>query len=268
MVSPHLIVLDLLEPHLKTDHISLLQKIINLESTPSTNDYLKNRLKTTKEKLPTLVNTMEQTAGRGRDKNTWISPKHKGLYSSLAFFLKEKSSLNYLPLVAAISVIESLKMIANIPFNLKWPNDIMVEKQKIAGILIENLISDSGITAIMGIGINLNYDTSDFPSSLRGKATSIKIIQGGETNIENLRICLIDTFLMRLDELQKNSFARIIDDANQFSHYWYNRLISFRQRDKLIEGTFQGINHDGSLILLDSRGEKKYYFSGEIIFQD
>jgi len=241
--------------------------VITLEQCDSTNNYIKANHENWQDKLPVLVTSTLQTAGRGREKRNWVSPKGKGLYSTFGFNLENSQNLNLLPLIAGISVIETLKKIVDIELGLKWPNDILYKNKKIAGILIENIITASKIFCITGIGINLNHTAADFPGELQEKAISLKMITGIETSTGQINQVLAVKLFHWLEKLETGANEEIIQTANGYSSFLKDKNISFHHPvdNKIISGIFKGINHDGGLILGNKQGSSNIYYSGEIV---
>jgi len=241
--------------------------VIPLDQCDSTNNYIKVNQEKLKDNLPVLVTSSLQTAGRGREKRNWVSPQGKGLYSSFGFNLENSQNLNLLPLIAGISVIQTLKKISDLEMGLKWPNDILHKNKKIAGILIENIITASEIFCITGIGINLNHSAADFPVELQEKAISLKTITGLKTSAEQINPVLADLLFQWLEKLRTGTNEEIIQTANRYSGFLKDKNISFHHPsdNKIISGIFKGINHDGGLILENKQGSPSIYYSGEII---
>jgi len=241
--------------------------VIPLDQCDSTNNYIKANHENLKDKLPVLVTSSLQTAGRGREKRNWVSPKGKGLYSSFGFNLENSQNLNLLPLIAGISVIETLKKITGIELGLKWPNDILYKQKKIAGILIENILTTSNIFCITGIGINLNHTAADFPGELQDKAISLKMITGLNTSAEQINPVLAALLFLWVEKLKTGGTEEIIHTANRYSSFLKDKNISFHHPsdNKIINGIFKGINHDGGLILENKQGSTAIYYSGEIV---
>jgi len=241
--------------------------VIPLDQCDSTNNYIKTNHERLKDKLPVLVTSSLQTAGRGREKRKWVSPEGKGLYSSFGFNLENSQNLPLLPLIAGIGVIETLKKMTAIEMGLKWPNDVLYKNKKIAGILIENIITAAEIFCIIGIGINLNHTTADFPGELQEKAISLKTITGLNTSAEQINPVLAALLFQWLEKLKTGANEEIIQTANRYSVFLKDKNISFHHPadNKIISGIFKGINHDGGLILENKPGSTGIYYSGEIV---
>lgn len=118
----------------------------------------------------TLVTADEQTAGRGRQGRGWVAPPGRALLVSLIVRdLEEDAAL--LPLAAAVVVCEACEAAAGVECLVKWPNDVWIDRRKVAGILIEGRPQEGW--AIVGIGLNAAIAADDFPPDLRDRATSV-----------------------------------------------------------------------------------------------
>ncbi|HEX7059816.1 MAG TPA: biotin--[acetyl-CoA-carboxylase] ligase [Solirubrobacterales bacterium] len=136
----------------------------------------------------TVVTASEQTAGRGRRGRTWVAPPGKALLYSL--LLRPLGDRPLLPLAAALAVCETAEELAtkasdaggetDLACAVKWPNDVLVDGRKLAGILIEArpATSTSG-WAVVGVGLNLSISPDEFPPDLRKTAISIFGPSGG-----------------------------------------------------------------------------------------
>jgi BirA family transcriptional regulator, biotin operon repressor / biotin---[acetyl-CoA-carboxylase] ligase len=126
-----------------------------------------------------LVVAEHQTQGRGRRGRSWSSPHHLNLYCS--FVLRPELPPQRAPeltLLAAVAVAESLRAVG-VPADIKWPNDLLVGGRKVAGILTElSADPDRVHFVVLGIGVNLNADTADFPPELAQLATSALRVTG------------------------------------------------------------------------------------------
>ena len=159
----------------------LRQQLAGLEivaETNSTNDVLKS------EALAdfTAVLTDHQTAGRGRMGRTWLSAPGHGLAFSVLVPGTSRSQQSWLPLVAGASVVGAARAQGAINAELKWPNDVLVEERKLAGILCE--VRPDG-RVIVGIGLNVDYSTEGLPSE---EATSLA--EFGEVSPQSIDVFL------------------------------------------------------------------------------
>src|SRR6185436_13745053 len=127
---------------------------ITLDSVDSTNNWVKSHLADLKPL--TCVTAEEQTAGRGRFKRHWISPRGENIYASL--YLTVPLGSGYLPNLGQIMAFACAKVLRGLGLKalLKWPNDILIQDKKIAGVLTETVTKDDEIGVILGIGLNVN----------------------------------------------------------------------------------------------------------------
>ncbi|MDD5621856.1 MAG: biotin--[acetyl-CoA-carboxylase] ligase [Actinomycetota bacterium] len=173
--------------YLETAYIG--KNIIYLKKVDSTNNFalrlIKNRKEENENPDGTVILAETQEKGRGRLERNWLSPSG-GLWFTLILrtTLKEKE-LPEVVLIAAYSVTAVLKAGYGIDAIIKWPNDIYCGKSKLGGILAEVEKVDDNVFLIIGIGINVNLDTTDIAPVVK-ESTSIKIIIGKDIKRENL----------------------------------------------------------------------------------
>jgi BirA family biotin operon repressor/biotin-[acetyl-CoA-carboxylase] ligase len=191
----------------------------------------------------TLVTADEQSAGRGRQGRTWSAAPGDALLMSL--LLREVRPL--LPLAAAVAVCEAIEPLEAA---IKWPNDVWIERRKVAGILLEGRPQEGW--AVVGIGLNVG--TREFPSDLEDTATSLALA-GRETTVPAVR----DALLRALDRWIEAPDAEV--------------LSAWRERDALRgehvrwgagEGTATGISDTGALIVETPTGARTELDAGEV----
>jgi len=120
-----------------------------------------------------LVVAGEQRLGRGRRGRTWWSPPERGLYFSLVIApQRPRTEWAFLTSLAGLALRDALREAAAVECGIKWPNDLLVRGRKIAGILAE---AASEPWVILGVGVNLSQDESEFPDEVQGSATSVGI---------------------------------------------------------------------------------------------
>ncbi len=181
-------------------------QIIKLNATASTNSFLKDLSVNSKLNDFTVVVTEKQTSGRGQMNTVWISEPSKNLmFSVYAMFdnleIQDQTFLNYAVAIAMFDTLETL----NIPkLSVKWPNDILSEKKKICGILIENILKGKMINAsIIGIGLNVNQEF--FPEYLP-EASSLKMILEEEFDLDELLVRFLNKLKISLDLLKNKKY--------------------------------------------------------------
>ena len=236
---------------------------IHLPSIDSTNNYLKRNYKELSPLFPVLVHADTQTHGRGRHERHWASPKGCGLYISFGFTFKNQHKLGLLPLTTGIAIVEALGELGDQPLKIKWPNDILLKKRKVAGILTETIILGDQLTCITGIGVNVNQKTEDFPPELRNHATSLQITHGQSFSIEAIKQMLSKTFFKWVEKLERGDGTAITKTINRLSAHSKGERITFHHSAQTIAGTFEGIDENGGLTLQEDGGQHTY-FAGEI----
>ncbi len=161
--------------------------IIKLNAIDSTNSYLKKRSQKSALENFTVVVAKYQTLGRGQLGTTWVSEQGKNLTFSLLVSFKNFKIQNqfYLSMAVSLGVIYALRHFVTVPLKIKWPNDILAEKDKIAGILIENILKSENINhSIVGIGLNVNQ--TEFPADIENVTSLIKLSGNNFNNDELL----------------------------------------------------------------------------------
>ena len=126
----------------------------------------------------TVVVADAQTAGRGRMGRRWVSPAGKNLYVSLLLRPPVPAvDAPQLALVAGVALADAVEAVG-VPAALKWPNDLYCRGRKAAGILAEMASGPDGVRhVVIGVGLNVNVEEEDFPTELRGAATSLRILR-------------------------------------------------------------------------------------------
>src|SRR3972149_8336054 len=143
----------------------------------------------------TVIIADEQTAGRGRLKRTWLAPR--GNIALSVILHPALSNLPSLIMLASLGVVHSIETVTGLKAQIKWPNDVLINGKKVCGILIENEFLGSRLTAaIIGIGIDVNLQTADFPE-IRSIATSLSDELGREVS----RLKLIRSLLVEIERL-------------------------------------------------------------------
>ena len=159
--------------------------LIKLSAIDSTNDYLKVLSRNQIIENFTTVVAEKQTQGKGQMGATWISEEGKNLIMSILIkeVLQDVDAIFHLNVAVALSIFEVLNETKVPNLSIKWPNDIMSDHKKIAGIIIENSIkSDGKIESVVGIGVNVNQQ--NFENLL--KASSMALVSNSEFDLDEL----------------------------------------------------------------------------------
>ncbi len=187
-------------------------KIIKLDAIDSTNSFLKDMAANVSVEDFTVVIANTQTAGRGQMNASWVVDSGKSLTFSVfcKLFNLKIVDFKYLNYCVSLSVYEALNDL-NLPrLAIKWPNDIMSENKKIAGVLIENTFNLSDISSsVIGIGVNVNQNS--FSASLPN-AASIKMIIGDEIDLDMLFNNILKCLKQKMELLHKKEYAFLEDE--------------------------------------------------------
>lgn len=154
-----------------------------MPACPSTNAELAARARAGAEAGLVLV-ADHQTAGRGRLDRTWVTPPGAALTFSvlLAPDRVPVARWPWLPLLVGIAVAEGVRRVAEVDCSLKWPNDVLVDERKLAGILVERVERASGAVAVVGVGLNVSQAADELPVetatslALEGAATTDRTV--------------------------------------------------------------------------------------------
>lgn len=236
------------------------KKIVYYDSITSTNTKC---YELAEKKYPqgTLVISESQTKGKGRLSRSWVSPKHKGIYFSI--LLKPSILPVHVPkitLLSAVSVVSAIRKLTKLPALIRWPNDVLINKNKVCGILTEmNAESDRVNFLILGIGINVNTKRSELPKG----ATSLS--EEGAKDIT--RVELLKNILSELEShynlFQKEGFGPIIQEWQNLSAILGSRVKIVSHNEK-IEGQAAGVDTDGALIIRLDNGFQKKITAGDV----
>ncbi|MEE9465642.1 MAG: biotin--[acetyl-CoA-carboxylase] ligase, partial [Candidatus Neomarinimicrobiota bacterium] len=208
--------------------------------TDSTNDDIWELLEQGLAEEGQVVVTDDQRYGRGRKGRRWFSAPEKGLAFSILLLPDIRiSRLGLISLAAGVAVVDALKAL-EVSAGLKWPNDVLVSKHKLGGVLIESRLADEGPIVVVGIGLNVNEEVDDFPKDLRFKVTSVNIERGEPGERESV----LASILGRMEEI-------LSGDLNAVPSLWLERChhldykVNFSHRGETIQGKFTGIDDDG-----------------------
>jgi len=233
------------------------QKIIHLETIDSTNNYTATMFKSGEIRHGSVIMADVQTMGKGQRGKSWDSQPFENLTFSIVFDMRQLHNMTSIAInhLVSLSLVDFiLKFTSNV--HIKWPNDIYVNDQKIAGILIENQRQgEQFVSSIVGIGLNINQ--TDF-----GKlnATSLSLLTQKRYHVKELLFSWIGCMNARLrDTVHSDELHQQFDQL-----LWRkDMLISFRQDEESNAGILRGSNHLGQLAI-EINGKLHYFHNSEI----
>ena len=227
-----------------------MKKNINLykfNELDSTNDYLERNHKNYEEF--DVICAKNQTHGRARRQNDWISMEGMAIFS---FFLKERKNWKIedylkLPLIAGLATIRGLKGIENLEYKFKWTNDVYLENKKLCGILMEK-IDD---VYIVGIGINVN---NILPGTLKNKAISLTQATNKKYEIDEIVKNIVSEFQILCENLENGLWEDILTEINEIN-YLKNKEIELKFGNEVVSGVVRDINENGEIEVLVKQDE-------------
>jgi len=262
--------LELLQRQRILEHVGepvrqLLHELHLLVSTESTNSYLQQRC------VPSLQGgaaclAEHQTAGRGRRGRQWISVFGRNLYLSLAWrFDLALQDLAGLSLVAGVALARVLREAGLKELQLKWPNDLLVEEKKLAGILVEASGEASGpCTAIIGVGVNLELDETS-GRSIDQPWTDLRAHLEVMPGRNELAGALLDELVRCCIRYQQEGLTPFLESWCAWDGF-LGQEVQLILGDNTLTGICSGLDARGGLIL-DSGGELRTFYAGEVILR-
>ncbi len=239
---------DEIKSGLKTKRIG--REVLVFNSTSSTNDvaweYAKNS-----QNDGLAVFTEEQTAGRGRGGNKWLSPQGQSILCS-AILLKSRLAGELVMLSCAVAVAEAVGRCGRYEARIKWPNDIILNGKKVGGILLESRPGKKTNDYVLGIGINCHQKRDFFTGELEDTATSIDLECGQICD----RTSLAKRLLISLDDwlaVAVKSQQKVIERWEQLSTQLGHR-VTLKYNNRKFSGNCIGVDPQKGLIVQLERG--------------
>jgi len=211
----------------------------------------------------TVVTATHQSAGRGRRGRAWLDAPGQSLLMSIVLRPPIPPGLApQLSLVAAVAVTDALGL-AGATAAIRWPNDVMVGKRKICGLLPEAVTTREGALEHVILGIGLNVNQAEFPEPIRELATSMRIETGGERAVD----AMMATVLAALED----RYRRFVQAGlGALRPAWLERAQGIGGRATAAdgrEGIAVGLDLDGALLLRTDSGETMRVVAGEVMME-
>lgn len=223
-------------------------RIITLQSVDSTNNYAQIQLNAGIASEGDVFLALEQTSGRGQRGNHWLSTPGEGLYASIVLkpFINAGSQF-LLNKCITCSVVKYLKIHSHSDIRIKWPNDILADGKKIAGILIENSLRGDSVSAVIaGIGINLNQQY--FHGNFGIPPVSLHMLTGEYYHAEKE--------IYSLAEIILKDYSVFKEDSGRASSLLFDELLAgkrefarFSGPDGIFEARILEVDDEGEAIL-------------------
>ena len=206
----------------------------------------------------TVIIADEQTAGKGRLRRVWLSPKGNIALSVILY--PGVSHLPYLVMLASLAVARSIEAVTGLKTEIKWPNDVLINGKKVCGILAESDVRGNKVSyAVIGIGINTDLKPADF-TNIPAETTSLADESGGNVS----RVAVIRHLLVEIERL----YLKLPDES--VYEEWRDRLVTLGKKvqvtsgNNIFQGTAESVARDGSLLLRHPDGSSTKIIVGDV----
>jgi BirA family transcriptional regulator, biotin operon repressor / biotin---[acetyl-CoA-carboxylase] ligase len=241
---------------------SLGRKMYSFDTVASTNTFARS-LKESDAPHGTLVIAEEQTAGKGRQERHWQSEKGKNLLFSLVLrptFPQEKIRL--LPFAAALASADAIEMETGCAVECKWPNDLLIARKKVAGMLIETNVQDETVKhVILGIGINVNQ--MRFGDDIKEKATSLRLHISKDVDRIRLLCGILEELEHRYQQLDEFPPQILLDEWKQRATM-LGSTITLVEHSSSLKATAIDVAPNGALVIEELNGARREVFAGDV----
>lgn len=207
----------------------------------------------------------EQTAGRGTKGRTWVSPPGQSIHTTLVV-RPSADQLKRLSIITPVAACDAIARTSPLQPTIKWPNDIQIENRKLGGILIEAEWSqEQPDYALIGIGLNVNFDPAPWASQIDRPATSLMIELGERRQREPLLAELLNAFESAYEAW----------NTDELHESWRSRLSTLGRDVRIIgptgdqfDGRAEDVRRDGALLVRDRNGRLVPVVAGEVTLRD
>jgi BirA family biotin operon repressor/biotin-[acetyl-CoA-carboxylase] ligase len=202
----------------------------------------------------------EQTAGRGRQGRAWRAPAGSAMLASV-LLRRSGPVATGVPFAAGLALVDVLAAEQGVTAGLKWPNDVLVEGRKLAGILceVEPVTSNGELVAIaLGIGVNLTVGV--FPDDI--EAVSLHTLVASPPSAEGLLVAWGQALGLRIAALERGGIAALLDDWRRYA-VGLGGPVTIDAAGATIEGTAIDIDHDGALVV-ESSGRTHHFLAADV----
>jgi BirA family biotin operon repressor/biotin-[acetyl-CoA-carboxylase] ligase len=215
-----------------------------------------------------VVIAQEQTSGRGRRGRPWSSPPGAGLYVSCLFRPARSAgatpAIGLLTLAAGVAVRSAIEIASGLRPDLKWPNDVMVGRRKLAGILAEAIgLGTHDEFVVLGIGVNLL--ATSHPAAIAERATSLEAELGRQVQRAVVLEELMAAVAQRYDDLRRGKADDILREWRHAAPSAHGARVEWQAHDGVRRGTTAGIDETGALLVHTASGVERIV-GGEVVW--
>ena len=215
-----------------------------------------------------VVFAESQTRGRGRLGRKWMSPARRGLWFSVLLRpdLRPQEATR-LTVASATALRRAIETQTGLKPNIKWPNDILIHGRKVAGILMEMSAElDCVKYVVLGIGVDVNLNHSDFPAELRKLASSLKAELGRPVSRPELAVAILRELDHDYACIASGQFAALVNEWEEHGTT-IGREVVIRMGDRQIRGRAESLGEDGELLLRTEHGHLERIVGGDVTLE-
>lgn len=207
-----------------------------------------------------------QSAGKGRMGRVWSSPPGRNLYCSVVLRPTVKPyQAPQLTFLSAVAVARAIELTTSVRPEIKWPNDVLIDGRKIAGLLNEMSAETDGINfVILGIGVNLNMTSAQFPPDLRTPATSLLLEQGRPVSRARFAAVMLGELDRLYHEFLTHGFGPVREEWQKRCNANGREVCVSDGGADLLRGMFNGIDGEGALLVRLPDGTVERILSGDV----
>jgi BirA family transcriptional regulator, biotin operon repressor / biotin---[acetyl-CoA-carboxylase] ligase len=237
------------------------------QETTSTNDVIE-KLARDGVKEGAVVFAESQTKGRGRLGRKWMSPAKGGLWFSVLLRPELRpQEATQLTVASATALRRAIELHTGLRPEIKWPNDILVNGRKVAGILTElSAELDRVKHLILGIGVNVNLNPGDFPSDLRRLATSLKSELGKPVSRPALAVAILRELDLDYARIASGQFSDVADEWEDHCTTITHEVV-IRTGERQVRGRAESLGEDGALLLRTVHGHLERIIGGDVTLE-
>ena len=237
------------------------------QETSSTNDVVE---KLARDGVPegVVVFAESQTKGRGRLGRKWLSPAGRGLWFSVLLRPNLRpQAATQMTIATAVAVARAIRQQTGLKPGIKWPNDILIQGRKTAGILTELSAELDHIKyLVIGIGVDVNVAPTEFPPDLRKLATSLRIEAGRPLNRADVAVAILRALDDDYARIAAGHFEAV---ANEWAEHCttLGQPVTIHIGDRRIHGRAEALDEDGALLLRTEHGRLERIIGGDVMME-
>lgn len=234
------------------------------EETTSTNDVVE-KLARDGVREGVVVFAESQTKGRGRLGRAWMSPTHKGLWFSILLRPELRpQAATQLTIASATALRRAVKLVTGVTAEIKWPNDLLINGKKVAGILTEMSAEPDRVRhIIVGIGVDVNQEANEFPAELRKIATSLRIESGEMVSRAELATAILQELEKDYARVCGRKFAALADEW-EAGCGTIGKDVSVQMGVQQVRGRAEALDDDGALLVRTEHGHLERVIGGDV----